>query len=79
MFEAIVQEERYTYWTYGGLVSCAYPLQNLDSIDPSSGEINRNSALALVVYGNSAEHLSLLPNLLEELVTKKWNTYARRE
>lgn len=79
MFEAIVKEERYVYWIYGGLLSCAHPLQHLDSIDPSTGEINRNSGLALVVYGNSAEHLHLLPNLLEELVTKKWITYGRRE
>lgn len=79
MFESIVKEERHVYWAYGGLLSCAYPLQHLDSIDPSSGEINRNSALALVVYGNSADHLCLLPNLLEELVTKKWYTYARKE
>ncbi|KAI6177064.1 Nanchung [Aphelenchoides bicaudatus] len=79
MFESIVKEERHIYWVYGNLLSCAYPLQHLDSIDPSTGEINRNSALALVVYGNSAEHLHLLPNLLEELVTKKWHTYARKE
>jgi hypothetical protein len=78
MFEAIVKEERHVYWTYGGVLSAAYPLQHLDSIGPT-GEINRNSGLALVVYGNSLEHLLLLPNLLEELVQKKWVTYARRE
>jgi hypothetical protein len=79
MFEAIVKEERHVYWIYGGLLSCAYPLQHLDSIDPSTGEINGNSGLALVVYGNSLEHLCLLPNLLEELVTKKWTAYGKRE
>lgn len=79
MFESIVKEERHIYWVYGSLLSCAYPLQHLDSIDTQNGEINRNSGLALVVYGNSADHLNLLPNLLEELVTKKWLTYAKRE
>lgn len=57
----------------------AYPLEHLDSINPASGKINQNSALAIVVYGNSAEHLNLLPNLLEELVHKKWITYGKQE
>uniref|UniRef100_A0A915A642 Ion transport domain-containing protein n=1 Tax=Parascaris univalens TaxID=6257 RepID=A0A915A642_PARUN len=74
MFEKIVEEERQVYWTYGGVMSAAYPLEHLDSIEPSTGRLNRNSALAIVVYGNSAEHLNLLPNLLEQLVQKKWIT-----
>lgn len=78
MFEKIVEEERQVYWTYGGVMSAAYPLEHLDSIEPSTGRLNRNSALAIVVYGNSAEHLNLLPNLLEELVQKKWITYGRK-
>ncbi|KAI6201301.1 Nanchung [Aphelenchoides besseyi] len=79
MFHLIVKEERHIYWTYGGVMSAGYPLQHLDSIEPSTGEINRNSGLALVIYGNSADHLLLLPDLLEELIYKKWTTYARRE
>ncbi|KAI1728806.1 ion transport protein domain-containing protein [Ditylenchus destructor] len=79
MFERIVEVERQVYWTYGGVLCAAYPLEHLDSIEPSTGKLNRNSALTIIVYGNSAEHLSLLPNLLEELVHKKWITYARQE
>ncbi|VDM40796.1 unnamed protein product [Toxocara canis] len=71
MFEKIAKEERQVYWTYGGVMSAAYPLEHLDSIEPSTGRLNPNSALAIVVYGNSAEHLNLLPNLLEQLVHKK--------
>ncbi|VDK44106.1 unnamed protein product [Anisakis simplex] len=78
MFERIVEEEREVCWTYGGMMSAVYPLEHLDSIEPSSGRLNRNSALAIVVYGNSTEHLSLLPNLLEKLVHKKWVTYGRK-
>ncbi|CAI4222328.1 unnamed protein product [Auanema sp. JU1783] len=78
MFEKIVEAERMVYWTYGGLQSAAYPLEHLDSIEPSTGNINRNSALALVVYGEKSEHLQLLPNLLEQLVQRKWATYGRR-
>ncbi|KHN82690.1 Transient receptor potential cation channel subfamily V member 5 [Toxocara canis] len=78
MFEKIAKEERQVYWTYGGVMSAAYPLEHLDSIEPSTGRLNPNSALAIVVYGNSAEHLNLLPNLLEQLVHKKWITYGRK-
>ncbi|KAE9550100.1 hypothetical protein FO519_006692 [Halicephalobus sp. NKZ332] len=76
MFEHIVEVEREVHWTYGGVMSAAYPLEHLDSIDPSTGKVNRNSALAIVVYGNTSEHLSLLPGLLEQLVHKKWETYG---
>lgn len=79
MFENIAEVERHIYWTYGGVMSAAYPLEHLDSIEPTSGQVNRNSALAIVVYGNSAEHLNLLPNLLEQLVHKKWITYGKQE
>ena len=76
MFEHIAEVEREVHWTYGGVMSAAYPLEHLDSIEPSTGKVNRNSALAIVVYGNRTEHLSLLPGLLEQLVHKKWETYG---
>lgn len=79
MFDRIVEVERQVYWTYGGVMSAAYPLEHLDSIDPATGKINRNSALAIIVYGSSINHLNLLPNLLEELVHKKWITYGHKE
>lgn len=77
MFEMIVEEERLVDWTFGGVMAANYPLEHVDSIEPSTGNVNRNSALALVVYGPTGEHLSLLPGLLEQLVQKKWKTYAR--
>lgn len=76
MFEHIVEVEREVHWIYGGIMSAAYPLEHLDSIEPSTGKVNRNSALAIVVYGNRSEHLCLLPGLLEQLVHKKWETYG---
>uniref|UniRef100_A0A7E4V2A9 Ion_trans domain-containing protein n=1 Tax=Panagrellus redivivus TaxID=6233 RepID=A0A7E4V2A9_PANRE len=36
MFEHIVEEEREVHWTYGGVMSAAYPLEHLDSIEPST-------------------------------------------
>uniref|UniRef100_A0AC34GPH0 Ion transport domain-containing protein n=1 Tax=Panagrolaimus sp. ES5 TaxID=591445 RepID=A0AC34GPH0_9BILA len=76
MFEHIVEVEREVHWTYGAVKSAAYPLEHLDSIEPSTGKLNRNSALAIIVYGNSTEHLCLLPHLLERLVHRKWETYG---
>uniref|UniRef100_A0A0N4ZE83 ANK_REP_REGION domain-containing protein n=1 Tax=Parastrongyloides trichosuri TaxID=131310 RepID=A0A0N4ZE83_PARTI len=78
MFAKIVTKERQVLWTYGGVRSSHYPLEHIDSIEPSTGKLNRNSALALVVYGNTSEHLILLPNLLEQLVHRKWITYGKK-
>uniref|UniRef100_A0AC35U522 ANK_REP_REGION domain-containing protein n=1 Tax=Rhabditophanes sp. KR3021 TaxID=114890 RepID=A0AC35U522_9BILA len=78
MFFKIAKKERDVLWTYGDVMSIHYPLEHIDSIEPSTGKLNRNSALALAVYGNSIEHLNLLPNLLEKLVHQKWKTYGRQ-
>uniref|UniRef100_A0A0K0FHM7 ANK_REP_REGION domain-containing protein n=1 Tax=Strongyloides venezuelensis TaxID=75913 RepID=A0A0K0FHM7_STRVS len=78
MFVKTATKEKEVLWVYGDVRYCHYPLEHIDSIEPSSGKINRNSALALAVYGNTTEHLSLLPNLLEKLVHKKWITYGRK-
>ncbi|CAD5222224.1 unnamed protein product [Bursaphelenchus xylophilus] len=79
MFAKILKKEREVYWTYRGVRSSGYPLEHIDSIHPKTGEINPNSALVLVIYGASHEHLQLLPNLLEKLINCKWTSYARRE
>ncbi|CEF70898.1 Nanchung [Strongyloides ratti] len=78
MFVKIMTKEKVVLWTYGDVRCSHYPLEHIDSIEPSSGKINRNSALALVVYGNTSEHLNLLPNLIEKLVHKKWVTYGKK-
>ncbi|CAB3406138.1 unnamed protein product [Caenorhabditis bovis] len=78
MMQKIVEEERTVNWTYGRTQSAAYPLEHLDSIEPNTGKINKNSVLNIAVYGEKAEHLQLLPNLLEQLVHHKWNAYGRK-
>lgn len=91
MMEKIIEEESVVDWTYGKVQSAAYPLEHLDSIEPTSGkaidglteqsshsQINPQSALALVVYGEKVDHLQLLPNLLDQLVQQKWQTYGKR-
>ncbi|GMR47654.1 hypothetical protein PMAYCL1PPCAC_17849, partial [Pristionchus mayeri] len=72
------EEERVVDWTYGKVRQALYPLEHIDSIHPGKGKINRNSALALAVYGETDDHLLLLPGLLEKLVHRKWTTYGRK-
>lgn len=38
-------------WTYGGVTCAAYPLQYIDTIEERTGELNKLSALSLIVYG----------------------------
>ncbi|GMS95405.1 hypothetical protein PENTCL1PPCAC_17580, partial [Pristionchus entomophagus] len=78
MMEFIIEEERVVDWTYGKVRQALYPLEHIDSIHPGKGKINRNSALALAVYGETDAHLLLLPDLLEKLVQRKWTTYGRK-
>ncbi|EFO93876.1 CRE-OCR-4 protein [Caenorhabditis remanei] len=78
MMQKIVEEERTVNWTYGRTQSAAYPLEHVDSIEPTSGSINQKSVLTIAVYGEKAEHLSLLPHLLEQLVHHKWIAYGRK-
>ncbi len=53
MFEQILAIERDVLWTYGDVVCSAYPLDKIDSIDQETGQINQDSALALIAYGVS--------------------------
>ncbi|CAJ0581972.1 unnamed protein product, partial [Mesorhabditis spiculigera] len=55
----------------------AFPLFCIDSINEQNGEINDNSALALVVYGETYDHLELLDGLLENILQSKWESFAR--
>ena len=51
MFQYILTLEREILWEYGEVVCAAYPLNFIDTIDITNGEINDNSALAHIVYG----------------------------
>ena len=58
--------------------SIAYPLAKIDTINEESGNLNENSALYLVVYGESEAHLEMLDGLLEDLLDAKWEAFAKR-
>ena len=51
MFFHIANIEREVYWQIGNVCCSAYPIEQLDSINSSTGELNTQSALNLIVFG----------------------------
>ena len=52
MYEHILEIEQEVHWTFGNTKCASYPLKDIDTIS-ATGEINKNSALNLIVYGVS--------------------------
>ncbi|XP_014468136.1 PREDICTED: transient receptor potential cation channel subfamily V member 5 isoform X2 [Dinoponera quadriceps] len=77
MFFHILNIEREIYWQIGSITCAAYPLSQIDTIDNTTGAINKNSALNLVVFGDKDEHLELLEGTLVDLLNAKWNTFVK--
>ncbi|EPB70573.1 hypothetical protein ANCCEY_10328 [Ancylostoma ceylanicum] len=78
MFMEILEMEGDSVWAYGGASSTAYPLSKIDTINEVTGELNEASALSLVVYGETKEHLDLLDGLLETILEAKWQAFGKR-
>ncbi|KIH62823.1 ankyrin repeat protein [Ancylostoma duodenale] len=78
MFMEILELEGDSVWAYGGASSTAYPLSKIDTINEVTGELNEASALSLVVYGETKEHLDLLDGLLETILEAKWQAFGKR-
>ncbi|KAK6035596.1 ankyrin repeat protein, partial [Cooperia oncophora] len=55
-----------------------YPLVEIDSIREEDGGLNPCSVLANVVYGDKSSHLDFFDGLLEELLERKWEAFAKR-
>ena len=51
MYEHILEIERAVFWIFGNVTCAAYPLEDIDTIKSSTGEINPHSALYQIVYG----------------------------
>ncbi|XP_044012696.1 transient receptor potential cation channel subfamily V member 5 [Aphidius gifuensis] len=77
MFFHIMNIEREIYWQIGSITCAAYPLSQVDTIDVTTGTINNNSALNLVVFGEKDEHLELMDGVLVDLLNAKWNTFIK--
>lgn len=77
MFFHIMNIEREIYWQLGSITCAAYPLSQIDTIDCETGNISKDSALNLVVFGDKDEHLELLDGILIDLLKTKWNTFVK--
>lgn len=77
MFFHIMNIEREIYWQLGSITCAAYPLNQIDTIDVETGNISKDSALNLVVFGDKDEHLELLDGVLIDLLKTKWNTFVK--
>ncbi|KAF4533193.1 hypothetical protein B566_EDAN001735, partial [Ephemera danica] len=77
MFFHILNIEREIYWQIGSITCAAYPLSLIDTIDIETGNICKDSALNLVVFGDKDEHLDLMDGMLIDLLNAKWNTFVK--
>ncbi|XP_048774116.2 transient receptor potential cation channel subfamily V member 5-like isoform X10 [Ostrea edulis] len=75
MYEHILEKIRQVCWIYGNVTCAGYPLKDIDTIS-ETGDINRNSALNLVVYGTEDGHLDMMDGLIVELLKDKWKTFV---
>ncbi|XP_035213588.1 transient receptor potential cation channel subfamily V member 5-like, partial [Stegodyphus dumicola] len=73
----ILKLQREIYWELGNITCAAYPLDDIDTIDSTTGDINKLSVLNLVVYGERLHHLDMLSGLLADLLNAKWNTFVK--
>ncbi|XP_076091212.1 transient receptor potential cation channel subfamily V member 5-like isoform X3 [Mytilus galloprovincialis] len=76
MYEHILEKVRAVMWIYGNVTCAGYPLKYIDTIS-ETGEINKDSVLSLVVYGEQENHLSMMDGLVVNLLKEKWVTFAR--
>jgi transient receptor potential cation channel subfamily V protein 5 len=60
MFFHIANIEREVYWQIGNVCCSAYPIEQLDTINSSTGELNTQSALNLIVFGVRVEGMHLI-------------------
>lgn len=51
MFFHILNIDREIYWQLGSITCAAYPLDQIDTIDRNTGNINKDSVLNLVTFG----------------------------
>ncbi|KAE9411764.1 hypothetical protein Angca_001770, partial [Angiostrongylus cantonensis] len=78
MFSLILECEMDIVWRYGDIVCKAYPLLEIDSVREEDGGLNPCSVLANVVYGDKRSHLDFFDGLIEELLERKWEAFAKK-
>ncbi|KAL5011500.1 hypothetical protein ScPMuIL_010051 [Solemya velum] len=76
MYNHILTMIQHVYWVYGNVTCAGFPVHDIDTISPT-GEINRNSVLSLIVYGEDRAHLEMMDGLMVNLLDEKWKTFVR--
>ncbi|XP_071817460.1 transient receptor potential cation channel subfamily V member 6-like isoform X2 [Apostichopus japonicus] len=77
LFTALLDLTSETQWIFGNVAYVAYPLDQLDSIGPN-GSMNKQAAITTIVENDSIPHLKMLDDqVLNELLDKKWKSYAK--
>lgn len=76
MFQFIMRKTRDINYVYGDIACASYNLTTLDTIS-SNGKTDTNSALYLISYGETEEHLELYDEIILDLLNKKWKTYIK--
>ncbi|GMT35954.1 hypothetical protein PFISCL1PPCAC_27251, partial [Pristionchus fissidentatus] len=79
MFTELLEFEAHTYWEYSNASNTSYPLARLDTINEENGDLDETSALSLIVYGSTQEHLEMLEGVIEEILEEKWEKFAKME
>nr|NP_648696.2 nanchung, isoform A [Drosophila melanogaster]AAF49752.2 nanchung, isoform A [Drosophila melanogaster]AAP57097.1 TRP channel protein nanchung [Drosophila melanogaster] len=77
MFFHVMSIEREIYWQLGSITCAAYPLLMIDTINEETGNINKDSVLNFVVFGDKLEHLELLDGVVIDLLKTKWDTFCK--
>ncbi|XP_054709166.1 transient receptor potential cation channel subfamily V member 5-like [Uloborus diversus] len=78
IFREMLEFSSLEYWRYSNITCSGYPLNALDSLRPD-GRANLNSALMIILKGNSTEHLDMLEGgVIQRLLEEKWKTFAQR-
>ena len=52
-------------------------MKQLDTIDTTTGGIDKNSVLNLIVFGDLDGHLELMDDVVIDLLNAKWNTFVK--
>ncbi|GFR04367.1 transient receptor potential cation channel subfamily V member 4 [Trichonephila clavata] len=77
IFREMLEFSSLEFWRYSNITCSGYPLNALDSLQPN-GRANLNSALMIILKGNSTEHLDMLEGgVIQRLLEEKWKTFAQ--
>ncbi|XP_023240167.1 transient receptor potential cation channel subfamily V member 6-like [Centruroides sculpturatus] len=78
IFREMLDLSAIEFWRYTNITCSGYPLNALDTILPN-GKTNWNSALMIILDGQTNEHLDMLDGgVIQRLLEEKWKTFARQ-